>query len=80
MSKSFHFRIDLKGALMNWTDSEWRNCVKNDEGKMLSPQEVKSEFLDHLARGVAFIPLGTCDNWNGEKCCGHPTDKQESTL
>lgn len=69
---TFHLRIDLKGALMNWQPSEWRNCVTADDGHTMSPDEVKYAFLDLLSQGKRYIPFGKeCDAWDGERCTGH---------
>ena len=68
-----HMRLDLKGALMNWHDSDWRNCVKDDDGRTLEPQDVKRQFIEEISRGHLFLPLGDCDNFSfTEGCLGHP--------
>jgi hypothetical protein len=60
---------------MNWNDREWRNCVRDDDGKTLTPQEVKSYFLECLSEGKKVIPVGEkCDNFDYMKgCLGHET-------
>lgn len=65
--------ISLRGALMNWHDRKWRNCVKDDEGNTLSPQDVKSYFLEKLAEGKKVIPLDPiCNNLDFQTGCrGH---------
>ena len=73
MSTTYHMRIDLRGALSHWHPSEWKNCVKADDGHTMTPDEVQQEFFNMLERGVKFIPLGTCDNFDSEQGCkGHP--------
>ena len=73
MSRTFHLCVSLRGALMNWSDREWRNCVTDDDGRTLTPMEVKSYFLECLAEGKRVIPIGEkCDNFDFEKgCLGH---------
>lgn len=77
MSTDYHLRIDLRGALSHWHASEWKNCVRDDEGRMMTPDEVQQEFFNLLESGVRFIPCGPCDNFDSEKgCLGHPhTDR-----
>lgn len=73
MSRDFHLRLDLRGALRNWRDSDWKNRVKTDGGKTMTPDEVREEFFNLLAQGKKFIPMGACDNFDEEKgCLGHP--------
>lgn len=64
---------------MNWSDREWRNCVTGDDGKLMSPSDVKATFLTELASGKKFIPMGPCDNFDSEKGCqGHPEYKESN--
>ena len=82
-SKTIHMRIDVRGAIMNWQDSEWRNCVTDDNGKTLTPQEVKRAFLNELAEGHIYLPMGDCEGFDYQKGCpGHPyeTDQQQTEL
>jgi hypothetical protein len=73
MSRTTHLCIDLRGALMNWEDRMWRKCVTADDGHTMSPQEVKMQFLDELAKGKKVIPMdSSCDNFDFQKgCLGH---------
>ena len=73
-----HLSIDLKGALMHWKDKEWIGVVTED-GKKLSPREVKGRFLDLLASGVKLIPMdSSCDNFDPERGCrGHEYEKED---
>lgn len=73
-----HLCIDLKGALMNWSDRQWRNCVTADDGHTMTPQEVRAEFLSELAEGRKVIPAAPCDNFDYQKgCLGHPQQEVE---
>ncbi len=72
MPMNYHIRIDLQGALSHWHPHEWRNCVKADDGHLMTPDEVQAEFFELLRGGTRFIPVGTCDNFDPEKGCqGH---------
>ena len=73
MSRTTHMCIDLRGALMNWEDRMWRKCVTADDGHTMSPQEVKLQFLEHIAEGKKVIPMDpSCDNFDFQKgCLGH---------
>ena len=74
MSRTFHIRIDLRGALRNWRASDWKNCVTADDGHMMTPDEVYGEFFNLLEKGTRFIPCGPCDNFDPEHGCqGHVT-------
>ena len=77
MSRNFHLRIDLRGALKNWRASDWKNCVKADDGHMMTPDEVREEFFNLLATGKKFIPCGPCDNFDDDRgCLGHATEPE----
>lgn len=70
--RSYHFRIDLAGALSHWNPRDWTECVRDDDGKMLTPPEVRTKFDALLLSGVRFIPIGSCDNFDPEHgCSGH---------
>lgn len=73
MSRTIHMCISLRGALMNWEDRAWRNCVTADDGHIMTPSEVKLQFLDYLAEGKKVIPMdSSCDNFDFQKgCLGH---------
>jgi hypothetical protein len=44
----YHLRLNLRGAISNWNDSEWFNCVTDKDGRTMTPQEVKSTFIELL--------------------------------
>src|SRR5690348_14280089 len=73
MSTSYHFCLDLRGALINWTDRQWRGVLHDDNGRVLSPREAKLALMDELAKGRKVIPCSPCDNFDYQKGCkGHP--------
>lgn len=72
--------VDLRGAITNWRGSDWRNCVTGDDGKFLTPAEVKQAFIDELVRGRKVIPFGKCDNFDYQTGCkGHPAGPGEGS-
>jgi hypothetical protein len=73
MGKSYHMCINIRGALMNWSDRNFRGVFTDDDGRELTPREAKSMLLDELSRGHEVIPCGECDNFDylGEGCLGH---------
>lgn len=69
-----HLSLDIKGALMNWSDQRFRGVFRHDDGRTMTVQEAKSELLDRLSRGELFISCsGKCDNFYPKHgCLGHP--------
>lgn len=72
-----HLSVDIRGALMHWNPDEWVGCVTNDEGRTLTPSEVKADFLDALLRGERYVscaPAGECPDFDPRehRCPGHP--------
>lgn len=66
----YHLRLNLRGAISNWNDSEWFNCVTNKDGRTMTPQEVKSTFIELLDQGTKYIPMDpSCDNFDTETGC-----------
>lgn len=78
MSTSYHICINLRGALMNWADYMWRECVTDEDGRILTPSQVKMRFLNEIAKGRKVIPMDpTCDNFDYQKGCqGHPVAEE----
>ena len=72
MPKTFHMRLDVRGALMNWSASEFR-CLRDDQGRpFASVAAAKAALLDELAKGHKFLPVGNCDAFSYENGCpGH---------
>ncbi|WP_250489944.1 hypothetical protein [Caballeronia sp. INML2] len=76
-SKSFHLCLDVRGALTNWKNKDFRGMFKHDDGRTMTPAEAKAELLEELSQGHNFIPFGTCDNFDHREhgCLGHPVAK-----
>lgn len=67
-----HFCLSLKGALNNFKKSEWKNALKTEDGRWLTPDEVKSFFIDCLSEGKLVLPMGDCDKFDYKTGCpGH---------
>lgn len=82
MSKSYqiHMCLDLRGALMNWTDRQWRGVLSDDNGRVLSPKEAKLYLMDEIAKGYRVIPCSPCDNFDYQKgCLGHDVIDTEAS-
>lgn len=82
VGRKIHMCLDVRGALMNWKDREWRNVITDDSGKLLSSREAKLALLDELAKGHYKIPVGgPCEGFDyGENggCPGHDTHDVEA--
>lgn len=73
MARTIHLAQSVRGALMNWEDHLWVNCCRDDSGRVMTPREVKAEFLDLLSKGVELIPFGgPCEGFDPVTGCpGH---------
>ncbi len=77
-----HMCMSVRGAL-NWDKKTLkrnaRGFTRND-GKPMTPDEVRNALMDELAKGREVIPLGECDNFDFKTGCkGHP-DTANDTL
>ena len=79
MRTHHHMRIDVRGVLTNWNPRDWRGCVTTRAGRTLTTAEVHEGFLDALAAGKRYVPLGEpCEGWTDEEGCpGHPLPDEE---
>lgn len=75
--RRFHMCLDVRGALTNWRQKDFRTMFKHDDGRTMTPDEAKAELLEQLSRGHNFIPFGTCDNFDYKEhgCMGHPVEE-----
>lgn len=71
---SYHMRLDIRGALLNWEPRMFRGMFKTDDGRTMEPREAKLQLMEELAKGRNFIPYGHCPEFDPiEKGCpGHP--------
>ncbi len=70
---SYHIRQSIDGALHNWNSRLWIDVVfDKDQNRHLTPNEVKAYFKDCIQKGIHFIPLGDCSNFDPQHgCMGH---------
>ena len=79
MAKRIHMCQSVRGALINWNPREWKNCV-TENGKTLTPDEVRNRLFDELAKGHEVIPIGdACEgfDYSGSGCPGHEIKEDE---
>lgn len=76
MSTTYHFSIDIDGALEDHIDVLVGNITVG--GKTLNTyDEVKSFLLDCKAKGWQVLPCGECDNFDYQTGCkGHHSDDE----
>lgn len=79
-SKIVHMCLDVRGALMNWSDREFRGVFKHDDGRPMSVREAKNALMDEIAKGHEVIPcVNDCEGFDYKTGCpGHPVDEPES--
>ena len=70
-----HMCMSVRGAL-NWDKKTLKRNARGfttNDGKPMTPEEVRSCLMDELAKGHEVIPLGECDNFDYKTGCkGHP--------
>ncbi len=72
MRHHYHLCLDLRGALMNWSDRELANAITHDNGKKMTAREAKNALMDEIAKGREVIPCAPCDNFDYQTGCqGH---------
>jgi hypothetical protein len=78
--RSFHMCLDVRGALTNWKNKDFRGMFKHDDGRKMTTAEAKAELLEELSKGHNFIPFGKCDNFDHKEhgCLGHPVVERET--
>lgn len=81
-SKIIHTCIDLRGALLNWSDRIMRGVFTDDAGKVMSVREAKLFLLEQIAMGRKVIPCsGDCDGFDYQKGCpGHDVTEPASDV
>lgn len=68
-----HLCMDLRGFLKGARfPREYRGAFRDDDGRLLTPEEARDRLIDELAKGTRFLPVGTCDNFDPKwGCLGH---------
>lgn len=69
-SRYYHFGVDLRAALKRIGMEEWDYFIKANETATPTAREVRAEFQGLVDKGVFYLPIGTCDNWNPTQGCG----------
>lgn len=73
MSRTFHMALSVRGALAA-KNRDLKGWIRDDAGRLLSPDEARDALMDELSRGNEFIPFDkSCDNFDPKSGCrGHP--------
>lgn len=74
MKKRIHMSQSVSGAIRNWTKAEWKRNAKSItiDGKHLNGEATRDAFIEMLASGIRYIPIGECDNFDPQSgCLGH---------
>ena len=76
MSRMIHMCMDVRGALLNWSDREMEGVFKHNNGRPMSAYEAKTFLMDEIAKGHKVIPCVPCDNFDYQTGCGgHPVEE-----
>lgn len=72
MARLIHVYLDVRGALLNYTDEDFVG-FRDESGCQMSPYEARSALLDALLSGVAALPIGEpCEGFDYKTGCpGH---------
>ena len=77
MATRHHMRVDIQGALRNWTDKSNVGVWRDDQGKVLSPKDAKANLLLAQSKGYKFLPVGDCEGFDSQTGCpGHPIQEE----
>ena len=76
MATTYHVGIDVRGALLNWSDREFRGVFLRVNGHPMSVYESKMALMNEISKNHKVIPCSPCDNWDYQKGCqGHPVEE-----
>lgn len=73
----YHLCLSLSGAL-RWPkkmfDRSFKDCIRDDDGSVMSTAAAREKFQILLSKGVNLIPCDKCDNFDEKEkgCMGHP--------
>jgi hypothetical protein len=79
----YHLCLDLRGALMNWSDRQFKGAFTHDDGRKMTAREAKLALMEEIAKGRKVIPCAPCNNFDYERgCMGHrrPVPEEESEM
>lgn len=68
-----HLSLSVRGALLNWSDQEFKGVFSHPDGRKMTPHEAKNALMDELAKGHEVIPCSNgCEGFDFKKGCpGH---------
>jgi len=72
--KRYHMSLNVRGALVNWSDDDLATLLQHDDGSPMTAREAKLALLDELAKGHEVIPMSeACEgfDYSGRGCPGH---------
>lgn len=72
--RTIHMCLSIRGMLSKPAREFNRasKAFKDNNGKQMTPQQVRDELFNELAKGHEVLPLGECDNFDHvEGCLGH---------
>jgi site-specific DNA-cytosine methylase len=72
-ARKIHMCMSVRGALKmdrREFDRIHRNSCTDDQGRTMTPDQVRDYLMDELAKGHEVIPLGECDNFDYKTGCG----------
>jgi len=76
MTRSYHMCLDIRGALLNWKNRDFRTLFKHDDGRRMTAAEARLALMEELAKGRKVIPCGECSNFDYQTGCqGHETQE-----
>jgi hypothetical protein len=78
MSRTMHFRLDIRGFLLNATTARDLSVFQHNDGRPMTRGEAIDFLIDHIRKGHDYLPVGDCDNFDWKKgmCQGHPQKPQ----
>ena len=72
---SYHMSISIAGVLKytkRQFNKEFTGVFRDDNGKVMTYEQVRDVLLEHQSQGHKVIPCGDCDNFDWQSGChGH---------
>lgn len=72
---NYHMSQSIAGPLRNWRPRDWKHAteyITRNDGSRYTPSELRTVFLEELAKGHEVVPIGECDNFDWKHGCqGH---------
>lgn len=66
-----HMSFSVRGALL-LSKREMEGVFRHDDGRLMTPDEARTELMDHLAAGHEKLPIGECEGFDFKTGCpGH---------